>query len=99
MRVATLTGTDMMLLAGTRVALGVGIGLLVSPRLDASVRRGAGFALLFMGAITTVPIMLNAFGSSRGSFRGERAATEKGSMSPEGARRDSGPFHGQPAAP
>jgi hypothetical protein len=42
----------------TRVALGVGVGLLVSERLDDSRRRQLGAALLALGAITTIPIVM-----------------------------------------
>jgi hypothetical protein len=54
-----------MLLVGTRVALGVGIGLLAARRLDDRTRRGAGAALLAVGALTTLPIVLNVRASSR----------------------------------
>jgi hypothetical protein len=45
------------LLAGTRVALGVGIGLLISDRLNNDQRRTAGWVLLAVGVVTTIPIV------------------------------------------
>ena len=54
----TLTLPEIGLIAGTRVALGVGIGLLVAERLSRDTRRGAGCALLAVGAITTIPLVV-----------------------------------------
>jgi hypothetical protein len=52
-----LTIPEIMLIAGTRMALGAGIGLLLSDRLNKDQRRGAGWALLAVGVITTIPIL------------------------------------------
>ena len=62
MRQRQLTLAEIMLIAGTRVALGVGIGLLLSGKLGHSERKAAGLALTFVGALTTVPIALNVLG-------------------------------------
>jgi hypothetical protein len=48
---------EIMLVAGTRVALGVGIGLLISDRLNRDQRKGAGWALLAIGVLSTIPIV------------------------------------------
>ena len=48
---------EMMLIAGTRVALGVGLGLLIADRLNKDQRKGAGWALLAVGVLTTFPIV------------------------------------------
>jgi hypothetical protein len=56
------TLAEIMLLAGTRVALGVGLGLLLSTRLDDNQRRAAGLALAFVGAITTIPLVMDVIG-------------------------------------
>ncbi|WP_242342722.1 hypothetical protein [Anaeromyxobacter terrae] len=53
-----VTVPDMILIAGTRVALGAGIGLLLSRRLGEGVREGAGWALLAVGALTTIPLVM-----------------------------------------
>jgi hypothetical protein len=42
-------------IVGTRAALGVGIGLLLSERLPAQRRRAIGAALIAIGAASTVP--------------------------------------------
>lgn len=53
-----LTLPEIGLIAMTRGALGVGLGMLISDRLDSKARRAAGFALLAVGVLTTVPIAL-----------------------------------------
>ncbi len=55
---------EMMLVAGTRVALGVGIGLLISDRLNEDQRKAAGWALLAVGVLTTIPILRGVLGKS-----------------------------------
>jgi hypothetical protein len=57
-----LTLAEIMLIAGTRVALGVGIGLLLSSRLRQSQRKAAGLALTLVGGLTTIPLALNVLG-------------------------------------
>jgi hypothetical protein len=57
MHARTLTIPELILLAGTRVALGVGLGLLIGERLAPDARRGAGWALLVVGALTTAPLV------------------------------------------
>ncbi|HTU51379.1 MAG TPA: hypothetical protein VMF56_12330 [Acidobacteriaceae bacterium] len=56
------TLAEIMLLAGTRVALGVGLGLLLSERLDNDQRKAAGWAFVFVGAITTIPLAMDVIG-------------------------------------
>ena len=51
-----------MLIAGTRVALGVGLGLLISDRLSPDQRKAAGWALLGFGVVTTIPIAMGVLG-------------------------------------
>ena len=57
---------DLILIAGTRVALGVGIGLVISERLNKDQRRAAGWALVGMGAATTIPLAIKIIGSKGG---------------------------------
>jgi hypothetical protein len=61
MKEKMLTIPEIMLIAGTRVALGAGIGLLAADKLNKDYRRGAGWALLAVGALTTLPLMINVF--------------------------------------
>ena len=54
MKVVVLAVPSFAFVVGTRVALGVGIGLLVSERLTVDTRRRVGSALVAIGAATTV---------------------------------------------
>jgi uncharacterized membrane protein YqgA involved in biofilm formation len=60
-----LTIAEIMLIAGTRVALGAGIGLLVSRRLNNDQRKAAGLALTLVGGLTTIPLALGVIGKKR----------------------------------
>jgi hypothetical protein len=64
----TLTGKKIALIAGTRVALGIGIGLLLARRLTYRQARVAGIALASAGALSTIPIAI-AIRRKRSLFR------------------------------
>ena len=53
------------LIAGTRVALGIGMGLLLADRLTPEQRKAAGWTLLGFGALTTIPLVLEVFGEGQ----------------------------------
>jgi hypothetical protein len=57
---------------GTRVALGVGIGLLLSERVAAERRRSIGTALMALGAATTIPAAAMIFGQRQGRVARDR---------------------------
>jgi hypothetical protein len=67
MKQRTLALTDIILLAGTRVALGAGIGLLVSDKLTKDQRRGAGWALLGVGVVSSIPLAIGIIGKPTAS--------------------------------
>ena len=50
---------ELGLIAATRGMLGAGIGLLLAERLSAEQRKAVGWTLLTVGAVTTVPLVLN----------------------------------------
>jgi hypothetical protein len=52
----SFTIPEIILIAGTRVALGAGLGLLLAGKLSRDARKGAGWALLAVGALTTIPL-------------------------------------------
>ena len=54
-----LTIAEIILIAGTRVALGAGLGLLLSNRLNADQRKVVGLALALVGGLTTIPLALS----------------------------------------
>jgi hypothetical protein len=64
------------LIAGTRVALGVGLGLLVADRLTPERREACGWTLLTVGALTTIPLVWEVFGSDGDNDR-RRVASAK----------------------
>ena len=46
------------IIAGTRAAFGAGVGLLLADRLTNDQRRAVGWTLLAVGAVTTIPILV-----------------------------------------
>jgi hypothetical protein len=62
MKVKSLTVPELILVSGTRVALGVGLGLLIAGKLSRDARKGAGSALLALGALTTIPLAIEVMG-------------------------------------
>lgn len=65
MKETKLTLPELALIAGTRAALGVGLGLLLANRFSDEQRRAVGWTLLAVGAATTVPIAWRIFGQPR----------------------------------
>jgi len=53
----TVTLPELGMIAGTRVALGAGLGLLLSDRIDDKPKRAVGWTLLAVGALTTLPLV------------------------------------------
>jgi hypothetical protein len=64
MKTRLMTLPELMMIAGTRVALGAGLGLLLGSRLSDNARRGAGWTLLGLGAVTTIPLAMNVIGKT-----------------------------------
>jgi hypothetical protein len=54
-----VTLPELGMIAGTRAALGAGIALLLSERLDRRPRRAVGWTLVAVGALSTVPLLAN----------------------------------------
>jgi hypothetical protein len=52
-------------IGGTRVAGGVGLGLLLADRLDHARRRSVAWTLLGIGAISTIPLIVAVVSRSR----------------------------------
>ena len=61
-----LTIPEIMLIGGTRVALGAGLALLLAGRLGPEQRRAVGWTLFLVGAVSTVPLALNVLGKRSG---------------------------------
>ena len=62
MRERRITVPELFVLAATRGMIGLGIGLLISGRLDADRRKIVGSTLLAVGALSTIPIAWRVFG-------------------------------------
>jgi len=75
MRETRITLPELALVAGTRAALGAGIGLLLADRLSADQRRAVGWTLFLVGAISTVPLAFEVFGGRRSSAPSEGPAS------------------------
>jgi hypothetical protein len=53
---------ELALVAGTRAALGAGLGLLLAGRLREGSRRAVGWTLVAVGALSTIPLALEILG-------------------------------------
>lgn len=61
MKKAALTLPEIMLIAGTRVIGGVGIGLLLADIVKEDKRKKIGWKLFLVGAISTIPLAMDVF--------------------------------------
>jgi len=61
MKTAELTMPEIALIAGTRGVLGAGLALLLADRLTEDQRKAAGWAMFLIGAISTIPLVLDVF--------------------------------------
>ena len=52
----------LFLIGGTRVALGIGLGLLLSRKLNEDQRKPTGLALVLVGAVSTIPLAIEVLG-------------------------------------
>jgi hypothetical protein len=58
MKKAELTLPEIGLIAGTRGMLGAGMALLLGERINHQQRQAVGWTLFLVGAITTLPLVL-----------------------------------------
>jgi len=65
MRETRITLPELALIAGTRAALGAGLGLLLADRLPEGQRRAVGWTLLLVGALSTIPLAFEVLGGRR----------------------------------
>lgn len=65
MKETRLTIPEVAIIAGTRVALGSGVALLLADRIDRKERKAIGWTLFLVGAITTIPLAMLVFGKRR----------------------------------
>jgi hypothetical protein len=62
MREKSIALPELALVAGTRVALGAGLGLLLANRLPEDQRRAIGWTLLLVGGLSTIPLDFEVLG-------------------------------------
>jgi len=67
MKARELTIPEIILIGVTRVALGAGLALLLSDRLNRDQRRAAGLALFLVGAVSTIPLAAHVLGKPSGA--------------------------------
>lgn len=65
MKKVDLTLPEIVLIAGTRGMLGAGIALLIGDRLDQRQRKAVGWTLFLVGAVSTIPLVLEVFSKRR----------------------------------
>ncbi len=65
MRTFDVSIPELAFVAATRGMAGAGLALLLSDYLKSDQRRAAGWTLLGIGLITTIPIAATVFGRSR----------------------------------
>ena len=65
MKPKEVTVPELALIAGTRGMLGGGIGLLLSGKLSREHRRAVGWTLVAVGAVTTIPLVIEVFGNGK----------------------------------
>ena len=75
MREARVTLPELALIAGTRAALGVGLGLLLADRLPQAQRKAVGWTLFLVGALTTIPLAFEVLGKPRAAPAGRAEPT------------------------
>lgn len=64
MKETSLSIPEIGLIAGTRMALGAGLGLLLADKLSSDQRRGAGWALFAVGVLSTFPLVMDVIGKT-----------------------------------
>jgi hypothetical protein len=65
MKRSELTLLELGLIAGTRAMLGAGVALLLADRLGEDQRKAVGWTLFLVGAVSTVPLAIEVFGTRR----------------------------------
>ena len=65
MKSSKLTLPEIGLIAGTRIMLGAGLGLLLADKLNDDRRKSVGWTLLTIGAVSTVPLVATVLSRRR----------------------------------
>jgi hypothetical protein len=81
MRETRITLPELALIAGTRAAIGGGVGLLSADRLSDEQRKAIGWTLLLVGAFVSIPIAFEILGRQHLSSDEEWEPAEGGHWS------------------
>lgn len=65
MKSANLALPEVGLIASTRVMLGARVALLLADKLNEDQRRAVGWTLFLMGAISTIPLVMDVLSQRR----------------------------------
>jgi hypothetical protein len=65
MRETRISLPELALVAGTRAALGAGLGLLLGDRLNHDQRKAVGWSLVLIGVLSTIPLAFEVLGGGR----------------------------------
>jgi hypothetical protein len=65
MKKTELSLPEVALIAGTRGMLGAGAGLLLADKLKEDQRKAIGWTLLIIGAVSTVPLVIDVFSNRK----------------------------------
>lgn len=76
MTTRTITLPELALIAGTRAALGMGLGLLLAGRFRDEQRMAVGWTLLLFGALSTVPLAIEVLGRNAIPERSDRGISK-----------------------
>jgi hypothetical protein len=90
MRETRITLPELALVAGTRGAIGAGLGLLLADRLTGDQRKAVGWTLFLIGALSTIPLAIEVLGGHRlsaGAEGLERTRSGSESEANDSARR------------
>lgn len=70
----TITVPELAVWTGTRVALGIGIGMLVASRMSKDAQKSAGLALVSVGGLVTIPLAISMFSKKKATWELRSAA-------------------------
>ena len=65
MKKAELTLPEIALIGGTRALVGAGVALLLADRFDDGQRKAVGWALFLVGAVSTIPLVIDVLSKRR----------------------------------